>query len=104
MGLLSIYDLLLMNEPVTTTTVRNDDMFQKYMQKGQFIVWRFTTANYDIGFSVELNNEVRLGYARHRSHEKPICGSLEASCKGTCKLIWDNSYAKCKKIFLPIFF
>ncbi len=59
--LLSIYDLLLMSEPVNIVTVRKDEIHQVHLKRGQFIVWRFTTANYDIGFSVELNNEVRLG-------------------------------------------
>lgn len=91
---LTVYDLLLMNETVHKCRVSSTEEQYFPIQKGQFIIWKFTTSYYDIGFSVEINNEVKLAFSRHNSHERPICGALEANISSTCKLIWDNSYAK----------
>lgn len=97
---LSVHDLLLISEPIHRVTVRRLEEHTFFINPGQFILWRFSTLDYDIGFSVELNGEARLGYARYKSHEKPICGVLEASAKSSGKLIWDNSYAKCKIFYM----
>lgn len=91
---LSVHDLVLINEPVNK---RNVSRFQEHtfqVRQGQFVVWRFETANYDIGFSVEINGESKVAMTRYKSHEAPVYGALEANQNAICKLKWDNSYAK----------
>lgn len=88
-------DLLLLNTPSSTVSVRNKDVVSFDVTAGQLVIWRFETANYDIGFTVELDDEVVVSYTRYRANEITVRGTLEVPRQGICKLIWDNSYAKC---------
>jgi hypothetical protein len=89
-------DLLLMNTPPITVSVRNIDTVEVYVKAGQLVVWKFSTENYDIGFSVEFEREPMVSYTRYKANEVPICGTLEVTRHGLCLLKWDNTYAKCK--------
>lgn len=91
---LSEFDLLLLSEPMNTSLVSRQKEHQFRLRRGQFLLWAFSTLNFDIGFSIEMNGEVKVPYGRHKSHESAICGALEATFDCSCKLIWDNSYAK----------
>jgi hypothetical protein len=93
---LSEHDLLLINVQAAKATVRRVEEKSFPICAGQYIVWRFSTLNFDIGFSIELNGETKIPYTRHKSHEKAVFGTLEASNNGICKLKWDNTYARCK--------
>eukprot|EP01035_Chromulina_nebulosa_P020523 gene20523-26619_t len=91
---LSEHDLILLSCPVNQVTVRRFEEHIFHVKAGQFILWRFSTLDFDIGFSVEMNNEIKVPVTRYKSHEKIICGTLEAQQNAICKLKWDNSYAK----------
>lgn len=93
---LSEYDLLLVNEALNTVSVSRRKEHQFRLRRGQFLLWAFSTNSYDIGFSVEMNDEIKVPYGRHKSHETAICGAVEATHDCSYKLIWDNSYAKRK--------
>lgn len=92
---LSEQDLLLINVQPTKATVRRTEEKSFPISAGQYILWRFSTLNFDIGFSVELNGETKIPYTRYKSHEKAISGTLEAPVNGICTLKWDNTYARC---------
>lgn len=93
---LSEYDILLLNTPVNKCMVSKYEEFKFHVSLGQFVLWKFSTVDYDIGFSVELNGDPKVPYARYKSHEKVITGTLEISQSAICTLKWDNSYALCK--------
>lgn len=97
---LSEHDLLLINLPINKSTVRRCEEKSFDMLPGQIILWKFSTVDYDIGFSVEVNGETKVPYTRYKSHEKMICGTYEPNLpsyqKVSCVLKWDNSYARCK--------
>lgn len=99
---LTVYDLLLLNSPVNQTIVHRleEHMFQ--LPAESMIVWKFFTAQYDIGFSVEMEGMSRLPLTRFNAHEKPICGALETSLPTAAKLVWNNTYAKRKRLALPL--
>lgn len=95
-AVLSIHDLLLLNEPLTQCIVRKSaqETCTFAAQPGQMIVWSFSTVNYDIAFSIEINGEVKVPYTRYDSHRKPACGTLLIESACACVLKFDNSYAK----------
>ena len=93
---LSVHDLLLLDEPVTNAVIRTGghENAAFTMQPGQMIVWSFTTTNYDIAFSVEVNGIEKIHYTRVDSHRKPVCGALLIESQSLCVLKFDNSYAR----------
>lgn len=92
----TVHDLLLINEATHKCTVSRSETAEIIIRQGQLLVWRFLTEKYDIGFSIEMNSDVKLTYTRYNSHEKPAMGTIEATETCKCRLKWDNSYAKCK--------
>jgi hypothetical protein len=97
---ITVHDLLLMNEPINKRNVSRLQEHTFQVRPGQFVVWKFSTIKYDIGFSVELNGESKIAFTRYKSHESAICGAFEANQSAICKLKWDNSYAKCNILTL----
>lgn len=93
---LSEHDLLLLNAPLNKCTVRRSEERSFQVFAGQYVLWRFSTVDFDIGFSVLLNGETKIPYTRYKSHEKMVCGTLEVTQNGVCELKWDNSYARRK--------
>ena len=93
---LSVHDLLLLDEPVTNAVIRTGghENAAFTMQPGQMIVWSFTTLNYDIAFSVEVNGVEKIHYTRVDSHRKPVCGALLIESQSLCVMKFDNSYAR----------
>jgi hypothetical protein len=91
---LTVYDLLLLNSPVNNTIVHRIEEHMFQLPAESMLVWKFFTAQYDIGFSVEMEGMSRLPFTRYNAHEKPICGALETSLPTSVKLVWNNSYAK----------
>ena len=94
---LNAHDILLLNAPISTCTVRaggKSEDFHFSVPAKHMIIWRFSSENFDIGFSVDLDNKPVVPYTRCKSHEKIIYGSLETSVHSICALKWDNSYAK----------
>lgn len=94
---LNAHDILLLNAPISTCTVRaggKGEDFHFSVPSKHMIIWRFSTDNFDIGFSVDLDNQPAVPYSRCKSHEKIIYGSLETSVHSICALKFDNSYSK----------
>jgi len=91
---LTVHDILFFTHPPVKKTVQKKEIRTFNVQPGQLVVWRFTTRAFDIGFSVEMGGEMKVAYTRYKSNIKPVCGTLEASHAGECKLTFDNSYAK----------
>lgn len=91
---LNVHDILLLNNNDSTVTVRKEFQLNIAMKKDQILIWRFSTKYYDIGFSVDFNEETKIVYTRYNSHQQTAMGSLKATEDGTVYLKWDNSYAK----------
>eukprot|EP01035_Chromulina_nebulosa_P022328 gene22328-28915_t len=94
---LNAHDILLLNAPISTCTVRagaKGEEFHYSVPAQHMIIWRFSTDGFDIGFSVDLDDQPTVPYTRCKSHEKIIYGSLETSVHSICALKWDNSYSK----------
>jgi hypothetical protein len=89
-------DLLLAGAVFVDSVVKYSEHATFTVQPGQLVVWKFSTIDYDIGFSVEFNSEVKVPTTRYASHLKPVVGCLRCDAFGTCELNWDNSYSKCK--------
>jgi hypothetical protein len=89
-------DLLLEAELPVHVVVRNIEEASFLVKPSQLVVWKFSTAAYDIGFSVEVNSETKLALTRYKCYEKPVTGSIEIGMTGVCVLRWDNSYSKRK--------
>ena len=64
---------------------------------GGVILYSFSSDMYDIGFSVEVDNNIRLPFSRMNSHVKDIKGSIKVNYQCTATLVFDNSYAKMRK-------
>ena len=92
----TIHEILFKDQISTKITVRAHDQetINYPVKQGYVLLWVFSTIDYDIGFSVELNGEVKIPYTRYKSHEKKINGSLEIIQSGTVLLKFDNTYAK----------
>ena len=101
----TVHDILFAKTASTKALVHRSEEKLLTGKAGSLLVWQFNTVKFDIGFSVELNNEVKVPYTRCSSHEKPIVGTLELSPENQneesnkdtlikCKLKWDNSYSK----------
>lgn len=91
---LNVHDILLINDKDCTVTVRKEFQLNIAVKKDQILIWRFSTKYYDIGFSVDFNEETKIIYTRYNSHQQTAMGSLKATEDGTVYLKWDNSYAK----------
>jgi hypothetical protein len=91
---LNVHDILLLNNNDSAVTVRKEFQLNIAMKKDQILIWRFSTKYYDIGFSVDFNEETKIVYTRYNSHQQTAMGSLKATEDGTVYLKWDNSYAK----------
>jgi hypothetical protein len=48
------------NTPSVTTTVRKSDEVILDVLPGQLVIWKFYLENYDIGFQVEVDGEVKV--------------------------------------------
>lgn len=91
---LSVYDILLAGSSTARVLVRSSEtLCLRKVLRDQLVVWRFRTRDFDIGFSVDLNDECRVAYTRCPSHLEPSAGSLQAHENGTVNLKWDNSYS-----------
>lgn len=92
---LTVFDLLLINSPVQKCIVHRIEEHYFQLPADSLLVWKFFTAQYDIGFSVESESGSRLPFSRYNAHEKPICGAIESKVPTAVKLVWNNTYAKC---------
>lgn len=74
--LLTLHDLILINskEHVNIVNKYEEKFFD--VPKNHFLIWRFSTLKYDIGFSIEVNGEVRKKLTRFPSHEREVCGGI----------------------------
>lgn len=89
----SVHDILLSKEDTECTVLRTKDVtFEIHVPS--IVLWRFSTQDFDIGFSVEFNGVQKIEFSRVPSHQKVICGSLEVIEPGICHLKWDNTYSK----------
>ena len=89
----SVYDILLSKEDTECTVLRTKEIALE-VPVSSIVLWRFSTIDYDIGFSVELDGIQKVEFSRVPSHQKVICGSLEVKEPSVCHLKWDNTYSK----------
>lgn len=73
----TIHEVLLSKLAARKVVVARSEEQTRAAACGQLLVWQFSTTNYDIGFSVEVNGEVKVPYTRYAAHEKVITGTLE---------------------------
>lgn len=89
----NVYDILLSQEDTECTVLRTKEVVFE-VPVSSIVLWRFTTVDYDIGFSVDLDGVQKVEFSRVPAHQKVICGSLEVKEPGVCHLKWDNTYSK----------
>ena len=93
---LSIHDILFLNEQPARVNLRHGGSATVRLepQQGEICVWSFTTAKFDIGFSVQLDGLDKLAFTRYDSHREPVTGTLLVESPGVVLLKFDNSYSK----------
>jgi hypothetical protein len=112
---MELIEYLLGNSKETHVTVMKEFNLRLGVNETQFVIWRFTTKNKDIGFDVLMEtgggggillnsgstgqaNTVTttslLPYQRYKSHESVIEDVLEIQSSGFILLHWDNTYSK----------
>jgi hypothetical protein len=99
----SDYAFLLPSKYMKSKTVLSKHTEKIEVQRGQVVLWRFTSAKHDLGFSVDLNGRALLGAKRYPSASDEVLGSLEMASStagvgnlvgnGLCELKFDNKYA-----------
>ncbi len=93
---LTEFDLLLLNAPVQSSVVHRIESHNIEVPADHYLLWRFKTAKFDIGFSLDLNGKTRLPFTRYRSNEQSIVGGILVTENSMVTLKWNNTYAKCK--------
>lgn len=93
---LTEFDLLLLNSPIQSCVVHRIEQHNFNVPDDHLLLWRFKTAKYDIGFSMDVNGKTRLPLTRYRASEQSICGALLVNEDSMVTLKWNNTYAKCK--------
>ena len=96
---LTEFDLLLLNSTVQNCVVHRLESYNIEVPADHYLLWRFKTAKFDIGFSVDINGKTRLPLTRYRSCDQSICGAILAEENCMITLRWNNTYAKCKLPF-----
>jgi len=96
---LTEYDILLINTPLTVCMVHKTEQRAFAVPEDHILLWRFIVTDFDIGFAVQVENDVKLPLTRYRSTQGAICGAVQVSKPARCVIKWDNTYAKCKLIF-----
>jgi hypothetical protein len=98
--------LLGNNGKETHVTVMKEFNLRLGVNESQYVIWRFTTKNKDIGFDVLMETGVLslqtntvattslLPYQRYKSHETVVEDVLEIQSSGFILLHWDNTYSK----------
>jgi hypothetical protein len=100
----SEYTFLLPPKHIKTKTVLSKHTEKIEVQRGQIVLWRFTSSKNDMAFSVDLDGRSLLGAKKYPSSGDEIFGSLEMTPStagvgnlvgnGLCELKFDNKYAK----------
>jgi hypothetical protein len=98
---LTEFDLLLLNSPMNNCTVSRIESHNIDVPAGHFLLWRFRTAKYDIGFQIEINGKVKLPLTRYRSQDHTICGAITVPVDAIVTVKWNNTYAKRERIAFP---
>lgn len=93
---LTEFDLLLLNAPTQNSVVHRIDSHNVEVPADHYLLWRFKTAKFDIGFSLDLNGKTRLPFTRYRANEQAICGAIFVAENSMVTLKFNNTYAKCK--------
>jgi len=91
---LTEFDLLLLNAPVQSSVVHRIESHNIEVPADHYLLWRFKTAKFDIGFSLDLNGKTRLPFTRYRSNEQSIVGGILVTENSMVTLKWNNTYAK----------
>lgn len=90
----SEFDVLISSKKPAKKVVSRDFKISADVSTNSVVLWKFTTKEYDIGFSLSIDNKEVLTYQRYSSHIKPITGLLQMTQSGRLEMIWDNSYSK----------
>jgi len=98
------YSFLLPVKHLKTKTVLSKHTEKIEVQRGQIVLWRFTSSKNDVAFSVELDGRSLLGGKKYPSSREELFGSLEMVSStagvgnlvgnGLCELKFDNKFAK----------
>jgi hypothetical protein len=98
------YSFLLPDKHIKTKMVLSKHTEKIEVQRGQIVLWRFSSSKADLAFSVDLNGRSLLGAKRYTSAGDEIFGSLEMTPStsgvgnlvgnGLCELKFDNKYTK----------
>lgn len=109
---MEVIEYLLNHQKEIHLTVMKEFHLRLAVNETQFVIWRFSTKNKDIGFDVlmETGGGVLLNtstgstntvttvslipYQRYKSHESVIEDVLEIQSTGYILLHWDNTYSK----------
>jgi hypothetical protein len=91
-----VHSILLSGYNRETKTVKKYFTQSFKIKKSEYLIWSFTTANYDIGFSIDMDGMVQVPMIRYKARDGFVMGALEAIGDGQCTLKWDNSYSKCE--------
>lgn len=89
-----VHSILLDGYSRETKTVKKNFTKLYKVEATEYLIWSFTTANYDIGFSIEMDGLVQVPMIRYKARDGIVMGALEAIADGQCTLKWDNSYSK----------
>lgn len=90
----NLMEMLLEGNAEKSVNIMKKHSVKFEVQAGEYIVWKFSTKNKDLGFSIDINDDNVLTYQRHNCHERPIENVLRVPVSGTARLLWDNSYSK----------
>ena len=109
---MEVIEYLLNQSKDIHVTVMKEFQIRLAVQETQFVIWRFSTKNKDIGFDVlmETGGGIVLNtsagstntittislipYQRYKSHESVVEDVLEIQSSGFILLHWDNTYSK----------
>lgn len=91
---LSSIDILLSDETPIHKRVLRQHTLTFNVEEGFIIVWKFSTKNHDIGFSVSFSGTEVLTYQRINSHIKPVAGLFDVPSKGQVIITFDNTYSR----------
>lgn len=100
----SDYAYLLAPKHMKTKTLISKHIEKIEVQRGQIVVWRFSSKFHDLAFSVDLNGRSLLGPKKYPSSSQEIFGSIEMTSStsgvgnlvgnGLCEIKFDNKYSK----------
>ena len=107
------YALLLPSKHIRTKTLLSKHTEKIEVQRGQIVLWRFSSSKSDVSFAVDLDGRSLLGAKKYPSSSEEVFGSLEMVSStagvgnlvgnGLCELKFENKYTKVVVIFCTLY-